>query len=172
MALAAVEPDAMVRGQLASSCQRWNAGDALPILSQLVRRDDDEHDPHIPNVIWWAFERQLRNDRDAVIGLLAQPDVQRAAAGHGRRVLERVARALASDGSDADFEACARLLSAAPGDVQVRANPERPRRGLEGRRLEHVPPVWPRLSGSGMRAAASRASCSLAWPHASAVGER
>ena len=68
--LAAAEPDAMVRSQLASSCQRWDADDALPILGRLARRDEDRRDPHIPNLLWWAFERALRQDRDAVVELL------------------------------------------------------------------------------------------------------
>ena len=66
----ASEPDASVRSQLASSCQRWRSRDALPILERLVRHDEDASDTHIPNLIWWAFERQLRNDRPAVVTLL------------------------------------------------------------------------------------------------------
>ena len=76
--LAATEPDAMVRSQLASSGQRWEADDALPILGRLARRDEDVGDPHIPNLLWWAFERQLRQDRDAVVELLCTTEMQRA----------------------------------------------------------------------------------------------
>src|SRR5262249_17447163 len=109
-ALAATEPDAMVRSQLASSCQRWDADDALPILGRLALRDEDRRDPHIPNLLWWAFERQLRNDRDAVVSLLSRPKVQRAPLVEGA-LLDRVARALVSEGSEGDFAACARLLA-------------------------------------------------------------
>ena len=38
---------------------------------RLVRHDADRGDPHIPNLLWWAFERQLRQDRDAVVDLLS-----------------------------------------------------------------------------------------------------
>ena len=48
VALAAAEPDAMVRSQLASSCQRWDADDALPILGRLARRDEDRKRPAHP----------------------------------------------------------------------------------------------------------------------------
>ena len=82
-ALAATEPDAMVRSQLASSCQRWDADDALPILGRLARRDEDRRDPHIPNLLWWAFERQLRQDRDAVVDLLSTTEMQQCRAGPG-----------------------------------------------------------------------------------------
>jgi putative membrane-bound dehydrogenase-like protein len=138
-ALAAGEPDAMVRSQLASSCQRWNSGDALPILRGLVARDEDRLDPHIPNLLWWAIEKQMHNDRAAVIALLSLPEVQRAALVRDA-LNERVARVLASDASDQDFALCARLLAAAP------SNPEADRildgidKGLEGRRLPRIPP--------------------------------
>ena len=113
--LAAVEADAAVRSQLASSCQRWSSSDTLPILERLVLRVEDSKDTHIPNLIWWAFERQLRNDRAAVVTLLCSND-----AGHAplvRVVLERVARVLASEGSAESFALCARLLTAAPSDA-------------------------------------------------------
>ena len=136
--LAALEPDSMVRSQLASSCQRFDAASALPILSKLVNRAEDRSDSHIPLVIWWAFERQLRQDREAVIALLCRPEIGRAPLVVAS-VLERVARALASDGSDADFEACARLLAAAPGPAQIDLIVAGMDKGLQGRRLAHVP---------------------------------
>ena len=99
------------------------------------RRDEDLGDPHIPNLIWWAFERQLRQDRDAVVALAEQRrEIQRVRDGHGR-VLERAARALASEGSDGDFAACARLLAAAPGEEQaarIVAGMEQGARGADG----------------------------------------
>jgi len=48
VALAAAEPDPEVRGQLASSCQRWETADAIPILDRLTRREEDRKDTHIP----------------------------------------------------------------------------------------------------------------------------
>jgi putative membrane-bound dehydrogenase-like protein len=137
-ALAATEPDATVRSQLASSCQRWDADDALPILGRLALRDEDRRDPHIPNLLWWAFERQLRNDRDAVIALLSRPKVQRAPLVEGA-LLDRVARALVSEGSDGDYTACARLLAAAPGKVQTTRLLTGMAEGLRGRRLARIP---------------------------------
>src|SRR5262249_2721849 len=136
--LAASEPDSMVRSQLASSCQRWEAGQALAILGALARRDEDQHDPHIPSAIWWAVERQLRQDRDSVVSVFSDAGLQRAAI--VRDFLhERIARALASGASDDDFAACARLLAAAPGDVQAGRIIAGLEQGLEGRRLECVP---------------------------------
>ena len=40
---------------------------ALPILEPLWGRSADLDDIQIPLLVWWAVERELRNDRDAVI---------------------------------------------------------------------------------------------------------
>jgi putative membrane-bound dehydrogenase-like protein len=137
-ALAGSEPDAMVRSQLASSAQRWGADDALPILGRLARHDEDRRDPHIPNLLWWAFEWQLRQDRDAVVALLGTAEMQRAPL-VAEALLGRVARALVSDGSDADFAACARLLAAAPGKELTARLLAGMDEGLQGRKLAQVP---------------------------------
>ncbi len=135
--LAATEPDAMVRSQLASSCQRWDADAALPILGRLARRDADRRDPHLPNLLWWAFERALRQDRDAVVDLLNTTEMQQSAPVR-EALLERVARALVSEGSDGDFAACARLLAAASEETTARLLAGMDE-GLRGRKLARVP---------------------------------
>ncbi len=137
-ALAGSEPDAMVRSQLASSGQRWDADDALPILARLARRDEDIRDPHIPNLLWWAFERQLGQDRNPVVTLLCTDEMQRAPLVR-QSILERVARALVSDGSEGDFAACARLLAAAPGKEQTTRLLTGMDEGLRGRKLARIP---------------------------------
>ncbi len=137
-ALAAGEQDAMVRSQLASSCQRWDPADALPILARLLERDHDRADPHIPSLLWWAIEQQMRRDRPAVVALLSTPTAQRAALVQ-EAVLERAARVLASDGSDEDFALAARLLAAAPDQSVVNRVLAGLDKGLEGRRLAKTP---------------------------------
>ncbi len=138
VALAAADPDPAVRSQLASSCQRWETADAIPILDRLVRRAEDRTDTHIPNLIWWAFERQLRRDRVAVLSYLSTAEAEQAPLVRDA-VLERTVRVLASDASDADFTACSRLLAAASGNEQVACVLNGMEKGLEGRRLERVP---------------------------------
>jgi putative heme-binding domain-containing protein len=136
--LAAQEPDSQVRSQLASSCQRWETADALPILGRLARRDEDRKDTHIPNLIWWAFERQLRRDRAAVLSYLSTAEAQKAPLVCDA-VLERTARVLASEASDSGFAACVRLLLAAPQNQQVSSVLAGMDKGLEGRTLTGVP---------------------------------
>ncbi len=138
VALATAEPDAMVRSQLASSCQRWGADDALPILGRLVRHDEDLRDPHIPNLLWWAFERQLRQDRDAVVALLSTAEMQRTAAGP-----RRDPRAGGAGTGVGGFRRRLRGLCPAAGRRAGtgfgRAAPDGMEKGLEGRKLARTP---------------------------------
>jgi putative membrane-bound dehydrogenase-like protein len=136
--MAESDPDALVRSQLASSCQRWPSKKALPILAKLVRRDEDRSDTQIPLLLWWAVERHLQVDRASVVPLFATSDAQTPAIVRDV-ILERIARVLASQDADAAFSACARLLSAAPGEAQTRALVAGMEKGLEGRRSSTVP---------------------------------
>jgi putative membrane-bound dehydrogenase-like protein len=137
--LAEEESDPAVRAQLASSCQRWDSADALSILEPLLRRDEDRDDPHIPLLLWWAVERQLREDRRGVIALLGQRELQ-ARPLVSDFLLERTARALAADSSAGDFEACAWLLATTSGREATTRLMAGIEQGLAGRRLLAVPP--------------------------------
>ena len=139
ISLAAGEADPAVRSQLASRCQRWNPNDSLPILERLMHRDLDATDTHIPNLIWWAFERQLRNDRFAVVSLLCESDAQLATL--VQVIRERVARVLAAEGSAESFTLCARLLAAAPSDAKESPILAGLDLGLEGVRLVQPSPA-------------------------------
>src|SRR5262249_971472 len=75
--LAATDKDPLVRSQLASSCQRWSWAESRLILLKLVARDEDRDDTQIPLLLWWAFERHLRDDRDGVVDSLASSEHQR-----------------------------------------------------------------------------------------------
>ena len=139
----------MVRSQLASSCQRWEAGDALPILGRLARRDEDATDPHIPNLIWWAFERQLRQRPPRGRRAAVQTRGRAAAAcfawfASGRRACwpPRVPTATS--------RFCARLLAAAPNDQGRRPRRRGMDKGLEGRRLDRAPPALARAADEAL----------------------
>lgn len=73
------EPSPEVRSQLASSCKRLPALDALPILGQLLERAEDVQDRQIPLLLWWALEDKLKTDRELVLAFLEDhPDLWRA----------------------------------------------------------------------------------------------
>ncbi|NQT11195.1 MAG: dehydrogenase, partial [Planctomycetes bacterium] len=50
--LAREEPSVVVRSQLASTAKRLAADQALPIVWELVRREEDVDDPHVPLLLW------------------------------------------------------------------------------------------------------------------------
>lgn len=58
--LARSEPDAEVRSELASTAARLEADAALAVLHELIRRQEDVSDKHIPLRIWWALEKKSR----------------------------------------------------------------------------------------------------------------
>jgi putative heme-binding domain-containing protein len=80
----------------------------------------------------------MREHREEVVDLLGGASGQRSLLVR-EVILERMARALASQGSTADFEACARLLAQAPEQRQVDRLMTGIEQGLEGRRLSSVP---------------------------------
>jgi putative membrane-bound dehydrogenase-like protein len=138
VSLAAREPEATVRAQLASSCQRWRAADALPILDRLLDHPEDRDDEHIPLLLWWAIERQMHEDQPGVVRLIGSQAAQKRPLVR-EVILERAARLLASQGSAQDLDACARMLAESPAvDARDRLLGGM-EKGLEGRRLNQVP---------------------------------
>jgi putative membrane-bound dehydrogenase-like protein len=135
--LAATEPHAQVRSQLASSARRLPAAAALPILKALLARAEDRDDPHIPLLLWWALEAKADSDRDAVLALFADPVLWRAPIVEGA-VVERLAQRYALAGGRDNLVAIARLLRQAPS----KASAGRLLTGLEkGFAARSVPPL-------------------------------
>lgn len=132
------DADPAVRSQLASSCQRWSSNDALPILRAMMAHSEDAADTHIPLLLWWAIETHLRSHARDVVDTIVSPDVQRLPLVRDF-LLERLARALASDANEPSFETCARLLVAAPNDDTTNRIVAGMEKGLEGRHLDALP---------------------------------
>ena len=72
--LAQSDSSAIVRRQLACTAGRLPTTDALPILTQLWKHDDDFRDPYLPLVNWWALERAVSRSPDAVLGVATRMD--------------------------------------------------------------------------------------------------
>jgi putative membrane-bound dehydrogenase-like protein len=115
--LARTEKSSSVRNQLACSAKRWPSRSALPVILELLRRDEDVNDPQVPLLLWWAIEQNLMADLSDGVGVLSsatdwhQPMMR-------MHILERIARRAASDASRSASQLCAWLLNAAPAKEQ------------------------------------------------------
>jgi putative membrane-bound dehydrogenase-like protein len=132
---AATEPSPRVRNQMACTAKRLPAGDALPILRELLKRPEDADDPQIPLLLWWALEDKAIAHRSEVLELIQDPKLWQAPLVRGA-ILERIGRRYMVEG---DAEACARLLHQAPQPDHVNLLVQGMDKALEGRRLEKIP---------------------------------
>ncbi len=107
--LAAAEPDAEVRAQLASTARRLPAEQALALVGALLRHDADVADPCIPLLCWWTLEAHCAQNRDAVLAAIAWDSALVK-----QHILPRLMRRFATTEARADLLTCARLLDAAP----------------------------------------------------------
>ena len=111
--LATNELDVRVRSQLACTAQRLSASNGLEVAEQLLLRDLDRDDSHIPLLLWWAVERHAFFNLEDT--LAASPRQRRGVSGMVQStVLGRLVRRLAAEKSEAGDAGCARILGSAP----------------------------------------------------------
>ncbi|MBP88268.1 MAG: dehydrogenase [Planctomycetaceae bacterium] len=136
--LAHSDSSVVVRSQLACTAKRLPADAAMPIVAELLRHTKDAEDVHVPLLLWWAIEDKAISATSVVLGLVESPDVWELPIVR-KFIVQRLARRLTAEGTDAGFAACARLLALAPGEEDL----ELVLRGMvearSGRRLESVP---------------------------------
>ncbi len=136
--LASTDPDLRVRLQLAASARRLSAAQGLPIIRELMKRDEDAKDPRVPLMIWWAIEAKCATDRDAVLALFKEsplwdhPIVR-------DEILERLMRRFAQSGTRAELLACAQLLDLAPSAEHAKKLMAGFELAFKGRSLAHLP---------------------------------
>ena len=97
--LARSEPDAEVRSELASAAGRLDAADALAVLRELILRQEDVSDKHVPLRIWWAIEEKITSDSEAVLTWLEEAGVWQAPL-FTEHLAGRIARRLAAERGD------------------------------------------------------------------------
>lgn len=136
--LAREETSVVVRSQLACTAKRLPAREALAIVEQLLRHDEDIDDAHLPLLLWWAMEDKAISDTPVVLGLLESPDAWRRPI-MGRVIIERLARRFAAEGTEAGFAACARLLRLAKAGPDVDRLLAGILQALSGRKLDRIP---------------------------------
>ncbi len=118
LARAAVESDAEVRSQFASTARRLANEQAFPLLAAILGRDEDLDDPFIPLLCWWVLEAHLPASTGDVMALFEnrtlwdEPLVK-------EHILPRIARRFSVEGKRQDLLLLAKLLRLAPGPEQA-----------------------------------------------------
>ncbi len=136
--MARTEPHVEVRSQLACSARRLPAADGLPIVRNLLARDEDVGDIHLPLLLWWAVESWSETDRDRVVGLFEDSALWREKMVQ-THLLHRVMRRFAQAGSRKDLLTCARLLKLAPDAAGARSLIRGFEEAFQGRPLGGLP---------------------------------
>ncbi len=138
VALARTERDSQVRSQLASSCKRLPATDALPVVRELLLRAEDADDTHIPLLLWWALESKCAQNRELVLDLFRMPSFWRTPI-VSKFLVARLGQRFTAERSEANLVTAAELLALAPSereqDELVRGMEE----GLQGDVVKSVP---------------------------------
>jgi putative membrane-bound dehydrogenase-like protein len=97
--LAQTETDPEVRSQLASSANRFETENALLLIRELMNRDEDLEDKHIPLLLWWALEEMMTRDTDVVLEWAGRPEIWELSI-FRQHLAHRMARRLASEHGD------------------------------------------------------------------------
>lgn len=133
--MARYETDPQVRSQLASTARRLPADVCLAIVGELLKREEDVNDPHIPLLLWWAVESKAISDKAAVSRMFADDAMwkQRMADEH---LMARVVQRYAAEG---DLELVAALMRRAPGNARRQRLLTAIGEAYKGRKLDRVP---------------------------------
>ncbi len=111
--------------------------DALPIIQELLRRQEDVDDAHIPLLLWWAIEDKALSDRDQILDWLRESDAWQTPLIR-RYIVERLARRYMAEGGSG-YAACARLINLAPTAEERNLIVQGMEKALEGRQLSSLP---------------------------------
>ena len=138
IALARTEADSQVRSQLASSCRRLPAADALPILRELLLRTEDVNDTHLPLLLWWAIESKCGSNRELVLNLFRQPALWQTPI-VSKFIVSRLGQRFTAERSEANLVTAAQLLTLAPSAREVDELVRGMEEGLQGDAVKAVP---------------------------------
>ena len=136
--LARRDTSIVVRSQLACTAKRLPAGEAIPIVEQLLGHDEDAGDVQLPLLIWWAIEDKAISDTGRVLEMVLAGDLWHRPL-MTRFIIERLARRFLSEGTNASAAACAILLQHARGEKTLDLVLSGMLQALTGQKLNHVP---------------------------------
>jgi len=135
--LAKKEKHPEVKSQLASSAKRLPPNNALPIIETLMQNDDDQDDPHIPLLVWWALENKVASNSQAIINLFQKTQLWKHSMVQ-QTILERLIQRLIMEGGESNFQASAKLLSLAPSAELARPLLTGLEEGLRGKEITEL----------------------------------
>lgn len=135
--LAAEEADPQVRSQLASTAKRLEPSVGLAIIEQLIQRERDALDPHLPLLIWWAIESHCDHWKD-VKSLLNQHAVWESKI-FVDTVASRLMQRYASSVNPEDLQHCDWILQQAYTAEQRKQLSLGMSRAFEGRTIPPLP---------------------------------
>lgn len=138
--LAATESNAEVVAQIACSAKRIGGVEGLRLAAQLARRDQFASDPHIPMLIWWAFEATAPDQEAELDRILSDPVFWEKEMVRNL-VAKNLIRRFASEGTHPALVRCGRLFQLAP-DLKAR---RRLISGLNAAFSDHPPVDLPTL---------------------------
>jgi putative heme-binding domain-containing protein len=176
VSLAAAEPSATVRSQLAATCKRLPGPIALPIVEQLAGRAEDVNDLHIPLLLWWAVEDKAVSDRARVLKLVDTVDAWNRPITRSF-LAERLARRYLAEATPEGYATAARILALAPtSDDRLRLIRAMETQ-MDGKHLDETPgplaaAMRPMLAGEAPDAAVVRLSIRLGLEAAYPIAAR
>lgn len=146
--IAGEEASPVVRSQLAASARRLPAASALNLIANLIARDADASDPHLPLLIWWTIEKHALTERAKVLEIFGSSSAwqQKISA---EFILPRLTQRYGAEGTKEALETVAALIQSAPGIPEREKLMQSLAEAYKGRTIEEVP--------DGLRKAASLA---------------
>lgn len=138
VALARNEREVHVRVQLAASCRRLPAADAIPILRELMLRAEDANDKHIPLMLWWALEDKAITGRSLVLDLLKETPLWHSPI-VSQHIIARLGQRYTAERTEENLNTAAQLLAMAPTPEDVDKLVRGMEQGLQGDTVKSVP---------------------------------
>jgi putative membrane-bound dehydrogenase-like protein len=137
--MAGNEPYITARKQLASSAKRLPADQALPIIRNLLKYDEDVGDIHQPLLLWWAIESKAGSDADKILKQLFADKNAWQQALVKQVIVERLIKRFAQSGTRADLDAAAEFLNSAPDKASTETLLKGFEEAFKGRSLVGIP---------------------------------
>lgn len=111
--LAKSDPSVEVRLQIACTARRVPSRLGLELIGSLLTHEADADDVFLPQATWWGVEA-LAEDRSAVVDWARVTDHWTSRVASKANLFPNLVRRYAMIGTQADLEACAKLMAAAP----------------------------------------------------------